>query len=493
MFLLFLLVCAAGADEVWPFGGGAGPFAGRDDYNLGVLGAKVTDAARAPEPNTPPRGGRRSVQVERPAHDNGPDALRIELLFPGGPAEKAGLARGDVIVGVGSRKFSDGSMDQIAKALVKAEAGKGDVTLLVRRKGGDAVEKVTVAIPGGRREMSKPTTGAGRRALLDGALAWLAQHQAEDGGYPETLSGPEGAVVQTSVAGLAWLGAGSDLAKGPYKDNVRRAADFVCATVRSFDRERPAGFSQANWGWAHAAIFLGELHARTPDRGVLDALHHCAERLVAVQEESGGWAHGPGGKNPLGYIELNIVTGLALSGLGLAQKNEFAVPERTIARAEEYLALSSSGGGVGYSTEPGQRGAGNIGRTAVCWLAYQALDLSKRKFAKAMEAYVRRYAGDVLDGHASLMQHILLAGVAAHVQGGAAKKAYWEAMERDLVLARAPDGSFQPRPWHESLGMQSNSDVSVGEVWTTAAWAMVLASEPDRTGVVGYPAWSGSR
>jgi hypothetical protein len=110
-----------------------------------------------------------------------------------------------------------------------------------------------------------------------------------------------------------------------------------------------------------------------------------------------------------------------------------------------------------------------------------------------MEAYVRRYAGDVLDGHASLMQHILLAGVAAHVQGGAAKKAYWEAMERDLVLARAPDGSFQPRPWHESLGMQSNSDVSVGEVWTTAAWAMVLASEPDRTGVVGYPAWSGSR
>jgi hypothetical protein len=89
------------------------------------------------------------------------------------------------------------------------------------------------------------------------------------------------------------------------------------------------------------------------------------------------------------------------------------------------------------------------------------------------------------------MQHILLAGVAAHVQGGAARKAYWKACERDLVLARAPDGSLQPRPWHESLGMQSNSDVTFGEVWTTAAWTIVLVSDRGRGGFAGFPAWAG--
>jgi hypothetical protein len=81
--------------------------------------------------------------------------------------------------------------------------------------------------------------------------------------------------------------------------------------------------------------------------------------------------------------------------------------------------------------------------------------------------------------------------VAAHAHGKRAQKAYWEAAERDMVLARAPDGSLQPRPWHESLQMASNSDVTFGEVWTTAAWAVVLACAPEKDGRPGLPAWMG--
>jgi hypothetical protein len=181
-----------------------------------------------------------------------------------------------------------------------------------------------------------------------------------------------------------------------------------------------------------------------------------------------------------------------MTGLGLAQRAGYEPPADVLRRAEEYLVASGGGdGGVGYSTQPGQAGAGNIGRTAGAWLGALTLGQRNAPYAKKMESYVRSHAGEVFGGHASLMQHYLLAGVAAHAQGGEALSKYWEVCERDMTLARAPDGSFQPRPWHESVQMGSNSDVSFGEVWTTAAWAVVLACDPVKGGRPGLPAWTG--
>jgi hypothetical protein len=495
---VLLSLSLAGAEE-WPFGKGRSLFAQLDLYNLGILGAKASDAARELPANEPPRSGRRSVELGPAGDDEGPDALRVELLHPGGAAAQAGLVKGDVIIGVGAARFSKGSLETLAKALLKAEAGKGEVTLLVRREG--KTRKLKVAVPVAGKELSKPTQGKGRRILVDRALRWLADRQEQDGGFAQTLSGTNGAVVQTALAGLAWLGAGSDLEQGPYRENLRRAADFVTGSAAQLGGElgqaarQPGGpsWNQSNWGYAHAAIFLGELHLRTPERGLLEGLTSCAQRLQETQEDSGGWAHGPGGPNALGYLELNIVTGLALSGLGVAHRNGLEVPDAVVKKAEAFLKASSGGGGVGYSDRPGQKGQGNIGRTAGCWLGYVSLGRSRSKFAKSMGAWVKRNAGNVLGGHASLMQHILLAGVAAQAQGGAARRDFWKACRRDLILAHAPDGSFQPRPWHETISGGSNSDVTFGEVWTTAAWTVVLVAEASRDGMRGFPAWCGKQ
>jgi hypothetical protein len=187
-------------------------------------------------------------------------------------------------------------------------------------------------------------------------------------------------------------------------------------------------------------------------------------------------------------VELNIVTGLALTALGLAARAGCEVDSEKIESMQAYLEASSAGGGVGYSTKEGQVGQGNIGRTAVTWLGYRLVGNGKSKTARAMGTYVKRNAGEVLGGHASLMQHILWAGLAAQAQGGGAEKNFWSSLERDLLLAMAPDGSFQPRPWHETISMASNSDVSFGEVWTTAAWACVLVATPNESGAGGLTA-----
>jgi hypothetical protein len=299
------------------------------------------------------------------------------------------------------------------------------------------------------------------------------------------------------MAGLAWLAGGSDLKKGPFSENLRKAVEFVAASAGAesgldIGSAGSANWRQTNWGWCHAAIFLGELHARSPDPNVLDALKRCADEIAKSQESTGGWAHGPGGPNALGYVELNIVSGLAMLGMGLARGAGWTVPEAVLVKGRQYIEDSSGGdGGVGYSTSGGQKGAGNIGRTAIAWMGYTALGLRREKWTAKMAAYVAQHAGEVLGGHASLMQHFLLAGLAAQALGGDAARTFWAVAETNLVLARAPDGSFQPRPWHESLQMGSNSDVSFGEVWTTACWAIVLAAEGRADGLPGLPACTG--
>ena len=109
-----------------------------------------------------------------------------------------------------------------------------------------------------------------------------------------------------------------------------------------------------------------------------------------------------------------------------------------------------------------------------------------------MRDYVQQHVADMMGGHASLQQHILLAGIAAAALGAETRAAYWNGgLRRDLTLARAPDGSFQPRPWHETLAMSSNTDVAMGDVWTTASWAIVLGAHRDDK--KGGLAWCSAR
>ena len=496
LLLLVLPAPAWAAEGAWPFGKGAGPMRGGDYYNLGLLGAKARDADAAPV--APMTQGRRQGDPSKGGNDDGPLALFVELLYPDGPAQKAGIEVGDVIVGVGRRPFQEPCLAAVADALRKAESGKGLVTLLVRRGGKGKATKVQVTIPVGGKPMRKPTSEPARKKMFDAALAWLAERQQGTGGFPATLSGVNGSVVQASVAGLAWLAGGSNLKGGPYQDHVRRAADFVIARA---GKQSPgmagrggSNWNQTNWGVAHAAIFLGELHGHSPDDGIRDALVALGADLVKRQEKSGGWAHAPGGPNALGYVELNIVSGLALSGIGLATQAGYDAPEEALTLAEAYLQASSGGdGGIGYSDKSGQKGQGNIGRTACCWLGYLTLGKAKDGWAQKMKKWVGRNAGNVFGGHASLMQHVFLAAVAAQAAGKKSASAYWQAVERDLTLARAPDGSLQPRPWHESLSLSSNSDVTFGEVWTTAAWAIALGCMPEKKGRPGLPYWMGMK
>jgi hypothetical protein len=480
----------------WPFGASQELRTGRDLYNLGALGAK------AQIPGTPPPGapasGRRTTSIgsNPDPQDEGPQALEIVALLPGGPAETAGLRVGDVVIAANGMRFDkSGSYAALKKALVKAlaETELGAVELRIERAGEKSALELDVTIAGRGKPLAKPSSAEARAIFAAEGRRWLRERQEPNGGFAQTLSGTTGAVVQTSLAGLAWIAGGSNLDLGEDREALIAAREFLRANLDEMQSRMDEGgnWNQENWGWAHAAIFLGELHHHSPSPELLAELQGCADHLIDYQESSGGWAHGPGGANALGYTELNIVSGLALSGLGLAKRAGCKLDKKAIERAAQYIADSSGGGGVGYSTRDGQVGQGNIGRSAAAWLGYTNLGLNKDAQYKQLTKYVKRSVGEVLDGHASLMQHILLAGVAAAAQGGASEKNYWDSVETMMVLAHAPDGSFQPRPWHESVSIGSNSDVTFGEVWTTAAWTIALSAAPAKDESGGLPAWCG--
>lgn len=502
IFAVTLPAQANEGGENWPFG--VAPSAGRmakkfDLFNLGLLGAKAWDADR-PEPSVEMAQGKRRIEsAPFDGKDDGPVRLVIRALLGGGPAQQAGLKLGDVLVGVGKKKFTMGSYAPLAAALVAAESKRGTVVLQVIRDGKS--QKVTVAIPVTTVAAKKPAYGAQRRKICADALAFLAGKQQDDGGFAATLGGVNGQSVMTCLAGLAWLAGGSSLSDGTYKNQLAKARDFVVKSLGQQDRlgtSDGANWDQTNWKYAYAGIFLGELQLRSPTDELMPVLSDIASQLCARQEASGGFAHGPGGPNALHYLELNIVGGFVMSALGQVKQAGAELDDKVIAQLNDYLEKSSSGsGGVAYSTKAGQVGQGNVGRTAISWLGNVSLGLRRKSFAKKMEKWLKREIASVMGGHASLMQHITLAGVAAKALGSKATKAYWKVMERDLTLCRCPDGSIQMRPWHESLGMGSNSDVSMGQIWSTASWAIVLAADGfadklDKKVIVGgLPGWTG--
>lgn len=485
-----------GGHVQWPWGVGADAdqFTRRDLFNLGPLGAKAWDAD-LPEPALERTGGTRRFETSPKAGgDDGPKRLVVRALFGGGPAQRAGLQLDDVIVGVDGQPFASGCFDPLATAVQRAEATEGKLVLQVERAGKplDLTLKCKKLGP----HATAPETGKMQKQVLGDALDWLAQRQ-QGGGFPETLGGSNGAVVQTCLAGLAWIGGGSSLAKGKYKANLASAAQFVLREVGQRDPMSAAGganWDQTTWGYAHAAIFLGELQLAGPGKKPSPELQRIADTLCARQELSGGYGHGPGGKNALGYIELNILAAYVACGLSVAHQAGCKVDPAVVDKLFGYAEASGSeDGGVGYSTADGQRGMGNIGRTAGTWLAALGFGRQQEPYTLKMAGYVRAHVADTMGGHASLQQHILLAGLAASSLDAEGAAAYWRGgLARDLTLARAPDGSLQPRPWHESIAMQSNTDVSVGEVWTTASWAIVLGAHGE-AGKGGLPAWCGRR
>ena len=415
-------------------------------------------------------------------------ALRVQRVLDG-PGQAAGLAPGDVITGAGGRAFqaaggeAPGPRLQLVAALEQAEGARRPrpLELQVTRGG----ESRTIAVRLGKlgaHSKACPTQCKKCKAVARAGLEFLARTQAGDGSFPTDLGGQTGLVVVTSLGGLAFLAQG---VKPTANSPLGRAIEYVRTRCNTPDpmAGRMGGvgggrgnWNQVNWELAYGLIFLAEA-ARATRRADLEA--KCAELVQALQrtqEASGGWAHGPGGPNALGYLELEILSNYALLGLGAAQKLGIEFDGDKVARALGWIEQTAGpDGGVGYSPRQGQKGFGDPGRTAGALVAYAAVGQARHPFFGKMVGYFGQHAARLPEGHVSPAQHLLAGAMASRLLGNKAWGSYWQAFRPLVMSLRRPDGSFASMPTAESRRMGSNSDLTCGPRWTTATYVLVLS------------------
>ncbi|MFQ3591988.1 MAG: prenyltransferase/squalene oxidase repeat-containing protein [Gemmataceae bacterium] len=207
------------------------------------------------------------------------------------------------------------------------------------------------------------------RETVNKGLAWIAKTQFKDGHWEGVNSGY--AVSMTALAGQALLCEGSTIREGKYRDNIRRAVDWL------LDRVQPNGLigvpsspsegGRYMYGHGFAVMFLAcvvgeEENARRRER-LIKLLEKACKYSRDAQTNRGGWGYlsAKDGSN----FDEGSVTITQMQGLRAARNAGVVVPTQAIKDGIEYLRQSTNDqGGVQYSLAFGGGGRGE-GRPAL--------------------------------------------------------------------------------------------------------------------------------
>lgn len=430
--------------------------------------------------------------------------IKVKEILAGGPALGSDLEVGDLIVMVGGRPLS-AEQDPFLQVLAEVERCEGGgrkkpLVLGVLREGRPT--KVSLELISlGNHSRSCPLRCDKCDTVLAAAVKFLISRQSKDGSFPTLIGGKAGQVVVTSLSGLALLAAGAE----PTPESpLLRATDYVLRLVGApepklagppggrrvggtsmsgtFGGARPGmNTNQENWELAYGLMFLAEMAHHTKREDLQLKCQELVARLNKNQEASGGWGHGPGGANPLGYTELEIMSNYALLGMGAAQRLGCELDPARVERALAWVeGTAAADGGVGYSQQPGQQGVGEAGRTAGALVAFASLDQRRRPFFAKMTRYLGSKLETLEEGHVSPAMHMLAGAMAARVLGPKMWTRYLKTYRARIMGLRMPSGSFAHVPTSEARVLGINADQGVGESWLTATHVLILSLPRER-------------
>jgi len=178
----------------------------------------------------------------------------------------------------------------------------------------------------GRHNLVRRFGGQGTQGAVDRAIRWLARHQEPDGHWdPSKWDNGKGAVGMTGMALLTFLGAGHTEKAGKYKDNVRRAQNWLIARLKEVSSRKGTrckyGFFYTNlYEQGMATLALAEAYAMTEDRRLKKAAQAAVDYVVSAQGPYEAWNYsskrGKAGRNDTSVSGWNL---MALKSAKLAQ------------------------------------------------------------------------------------------------------------------------------------------------------------------------------
>lgn len=226
---------------------------------------------------------------------------------------------------------------------------------------------------------------------VDRGLAFLVRTQREDGSWPLEAYSPHDRVLETTLASLAFLAAGSDLERGDHRDPLRKAVRFLRGRVPPsgtivVDRWRgPDWQNYEVWYAGFLGLLFSELEARDPSPLQRSVLESVTARLVALQKPGGAWCHDlqpkewkPPGFDLASYADdLMVATSLAAASLHRVRAVGVDVPAEVWAKLGDYFVQTQNeDGGMQYGRDSAWEGVSpsEPGRTAAALLAVSLQD-----------------------------------------------------------------------------------------------------------------------
>ena len=194
-----------------------------------------------------------------------------------------------------------------------------------------AVLVLTIALPSrpargeGRWEVTAGGEKAGRDAVNAG-LEWLARNQGKEGNWESTDLG----VV--SLGALAFMSAGHSPETGKYRQNVRKALDYVLVNAKPSGLLNIAGSQRDMYNHGLSTFVLTQAYGLTNDKRVGRALRKAVGVIVSVQCGDGGWDYKAIRKERGHDLSLAVMQAKALRG---AMDIGIHIPRETITQAVE--------------------------------------------------------------------------------------------------------------------------------------------------------------
>jgi hypothetical protein len=277
------------------------------------------------------------------------------------------------------------------------------------------------------------------------ALEWLARQQRPDGSW--SLQGPysdgveiENVPAATSMALLAFLGAGHTHQKGKWKQTVAKGAQLLVRQQLEGGDFPGVSAHAKMYTQGQAAIALCELYGMTKDPQFKAAAEKAVEFCVKNQSPEGGWRYDPRD----GASDVSV-TGWVLMGLQSARFAELPVPDTTFQRITKFLDLATTDGGSLYGYLPNTSEA-KASMTAEALLCRQYLGWARedQRLQKGVEWLLNNNMPDW--GRRDVYYWYYATQVMHHMEGPQWTK--WNSVMRDMLVKNQVKQGKEAGSWN---------------------------------------------
>lgn len=372
--------------------------------------------------------------------------IQVTQIEEGSPASSSKLKVGDVIVGLGDKKFERHPLWHLADAVEAGEAVGAKLTVLL--KSGKKLD-IKLAELGTYSKTAPYNCTKTDKIIAQAADALIKKGIVASPTRTELL-----ALMATGEKAHLDLVAKYIHNSGMLKIDPKEVDDYL--------NGGPNLFGKCGWTWGYNLIALGEYYLITKDKAVLPAIRIHALGLARGQDAVGCWGHTMANNSrnrALGYGTMNQTTMSCCLALVIAQKCGINDPILDQAVERSYATIANVVGRGGFSYGSGGNNSSTFNNNGTSGAAAIIMSLKgNQKGASYFSQCSATTYDSLTSGHASSFFNPLWTPLGASLSGPEVTKQFFK---KSLWYFTTE------RHWKEGFPRKGNGGFVVGQALLT--------------------------